>query len=243
MNRHWEQEYKSYPRYKSKKSGGNLMVSTGLDLLEIGLRGMSAALDSITEMSGSLSPKKKHPHKDYNCCECMDIDPWRDCYSCGPLMSTTDLKLEARPGERRHLSILIENNREVSSNFSISMQRLMDVCGQTLESQELITFTPSSGTLAPCECLRIDIWINMQPPFSSGQAYYGEIAINGSCCAKTVSLGIWIKPEHLVDHLVLCDHCRPKCGRFVEFSDCGYCGPSRQYYMCCHSETPMLMDN
>lgn len=201
-----------------------------MDLLEIGLRGLSDSMQVIDRLI--KQPAKKRRQKSH--CHCTCMDPMMDCYPCGPHRSDTDLRLEARLGERRLLSILFENNRKVSSQVTMNLAVLMDACGNVLEGNELIALQPRTFTLQPGECRRVRLGVNLVPPFEEGQVYYAEIRVDGDCCAEAISLGIWVQPDHYADHHSLCDPCRPRIGRFVEFHncDCGCCSEGKAYYIC-----------
>lgn len=218
------------PKWKpSRKDSSEI----GRDLLmDAGLLGLETILGSIDNMisTSSGSSRKRCLH------ECMD--PMMDCYPCGPLKSDTDLKLEARLGERRILAILVENNSKIEQNLTLKVSKIMDACGNLLEHGRNIIFVPEKLSLNAGECRRVQIAINIQPPFEDSSVYLAEITIDGSCTKEVITLAIWVQPDHYVDHLVLTDDCRPGKGRFYEFRncDCGCCAEAKTYYMCCEED-------
>ena len=210
------------------KTSGKDSSGMGKDLFDAGLLGLEALIGSIDSMistsSGSVGRRCLH--------ECMD--PMMDCNPCGPLESDTDLKLEARLGERRVLSILVENNSKINQSLNLKVSKTMDACGNLLEHGRNIRFVPEEMTINAGECSRVQIAINMQPPFQDGSIYLVEIKVLGSCVEELLTLALWVQPDNYVDHLLFTDDCRKGNGRFYEFRncECGCCAEGKTYYIC-----------
>lgn len=224
-----------------------MMLTAAGDMMQLGLRSFQETIDRFNDWMNQIAqaaqampgPAKSRGHRrcdcNCDCCTCMEADPWLECLPCGPKTSNTDVTLEARTGEVRKISLLLENNTSRDCTFALRVNTLMDGCGETLEGANLITFPTPTGVLAPCQCRKVDVLISLQPPFQGGQVYYADICIDhAECNRECVTVGIWVKPDSLVDHLMLCDHCRPRTGRYVEFvpCDCGCCSPGRRFYVC-----------
>lgn len=207
------------------------------DMLQLGLKNWTDMMGLMGNLATAAMKPGASKSKD---CGCHDAPGWLDCAPCGPKTATTDLKLDTRLGEHRRLTLLIENNRKVESSFTVKVTKLIDACGQELKVPDgtanvnLINFSPMEGVIQPDACQRVDVLVNLAPPFQGGQVYYAEIQLEGSCCAREVSLGIWVQPDNLADQLMLCDPCRPKKGKRVEFNrcNCGNCPDNRNYYIC-----------
>lgn len=225
MKSKWEMN----PKWKSSGKDSSEM---GKDLIDAGLLGLETIIGSIDNMisTSSGSSRKRCLH------ECMD--PMMDCYPCGPLQSDTDLKLEARLGERRLLSILVENNSKISQNVTVKVSKIIDACGNLLEPGRNILFVPQEISLSAGECQRVQIAIDVRPPFQESSIYLVEIKISGPCVEEIITLALWVQPDNYVDHLVLTDDCRPGKGRFYEFRNCacGCCAEGKTYYLCCEDE-------
>ena len=225
MKSTWEMD----PKWKSARKDS---PGIGKDLFDAGLLGLETIIGSIDDMisTSSVSSRKKCLH------ECMD--PMMDCYPCGPLESDTDLKLEARLGERRILSILVENNSKTKQSLTVEVSKIMDACGNLLDQDGSILFAPDELSLNAGECRRVQIAVNVQPPFQDSSIYLAEIKILGSCVEEIITLALWVQPDNYVDHLVLTDDCRPGKGRFYEFRncECGCCAEGKIYYICCEEE-------
>ena len=168
-------------------------------------------------------------------CGCGGFDSHcMTCAPCGPATSSTDMTLETRLGERRRLTILIENNQKKESNFNISVAKIIDACGEEITNNELITFYPNEGNIPACKCQKVETLVDIGTNLQPGMVYYVEIKIDGQCCSNEISLGIWVDQETMIDGLVLCDPCKPRKGKFIEFSECtcGCCDNSTKYYLC-----------
>lgn len=208
------------------------MFDAASELVSIGLKSFSDSLNAINRISDIN--KKPGKTRTCHCCDCMDTHQWLDCLPCGQQISSTDLSLTARMGERRRLSIVLENNKSGSVAYAIQIENLMDACGNVISNDQLFQISPPKGVIATCACVRIDLFINLEAPLQAGQVYYADIKLSGDCGCNSVSLGIWVEPEGIADFLALCDHCRPRKGKFVEFHncDCGCCSEGRKYYLC-----------
>lgn len=224
MKRTWEVD----PKWADSKKGRR---DATRDFLEMGVQSLEDAFNTIDKIIGLSSNWNKSKEK----CRCDCMDPMIDCYPCGPLRSDTDIKLETRLGELRVLSILVENNRNVPQEVKLDVKTIFDACGNMLENKrEVIRFAPDSITIPACDCQRAMIVVHVRPPFDDGQVYYAEIMVSGDCFDEIVSLGIWVQPDHYIDHFVLTDPCRPKKGKFVEFRNCNCdcCSEGKLYYVC-----------
>lgn len=222
MSTSWEVDKRLSPKQKN--------TNPTTDLLEIGFKGITDTLNIVDKLMSNAF--QSNSSKSSCLCECMD--PRMDCYTCGPLKSDTDLKLEARLGERRVLFLLVENNKNVPQQVTVQTNLIMDACGNTPDAIENILISPTTFVIPACQCQRLRIAIDVATPFQDGMVYYVEIRLTGECIDELVTLGIWVQPDHYADHYVLVDPCRPKKGKFVEFHncDCGCCSEPKTYYVC-----------
>jgi len=230
MNSTWEIDNRSRRASKQKSD------SSPLDLVKLGLKGLDSTINIIDDLlnAASIGTSSQGCNCGGNCtCECMD--PMMECYSCGPLKSTTDLTLETRLGERRMLSFLVENNKEIPQTISVGVSLLMDSCGNTIDGgREIFSFSPSTFVIPECQCLRIRMAVNIHQPLQEGHVYYAEIRITGQCAEEKITLALYVQPDNYIDHFTLIDPCRPKKGKFVEFHncDCGCCSEGSTFYIC-----------
>ena len=225
-----------------KKPKSKCDHQSGIDeMLELGfllpLKFAQTGLDLLTE---SLQ-KFKRPSFDFsNDCDWCNSDCWEEsicscCYTSDP---ATDLSVEGRLGERRVRRFIIENNLSTASTPEITVTALIDSCGNKLDPKGIISFKPEKATIAANSCLEVIVLLNLVPLLEAGNTYFAEIQVKGSCRTEAITLSICMEPEGLIDHLVLCDDCRPQQGRFVEFESCGCstkncgCSKTRRYYLC-----------
>jgi hypothetical protein len=210
------------------------LVKIAGDLFQIGFKGLNDAMNLLKTVNFTPMPDAKGGNK-CGCAHCCP-DPWIDCLPCGPLTSTTDIKLEGRFGESRIASILLENNTQGECKFKVGFANFMDGCGQKIDPGNVIQASPMEGSIPPCSCKKIGLMVNLLPPFKPSQVYYGEIRLDTHCDSKVITFGIWIKPDTLVDYLALCNPCYPQKGKLIEVAacdcGCGCCIPARTLYAC-----------
>ena len=213
MNTAWEIDKNNARR----KTASNITT----DLLDIGFKGLSDTLNIVNNlMSSTLSAGSSR--KNCNCgCECESS--LMDCCNCGDLHANVDIEVTARPGERRIVSFLIENNKSSPQDILLEIPIIIDGCGERIQPRQNFLFNPQKFVIPPCHCQRVTLAIDLLPPFKECTAYYAEIRISGNCIDEKICLGIYIQPDNYVDHFTLTDSCRPKKGEFIEFESCGSC--------------------
>lgn len=192
---------------------------------------------------------KKHDH----CHHCHGCHDYHDCHDChhhthhkhhghhyphfDSMSPSADISLDTRIGERRIVSILIENNTSRPCEYDMTLKLLVDSCGRAIEPKRAIVFSPDKGKIPAYECQKVDAIIEIdQGIFEPNQCYYAEICIDADCKKGCTSMAIWTKHDSKIDSLILSDHCRPRVGKFVEISHgscgCGCCGSPRCLYIC-----------
>ncbi len=226
----------------SQRTGRKSTVNRTTDLLEIGFRGLSDTLNIVNELVSSTLKQGQGTNK-CNCgCGCHS-DPL-ECCNCGGLNASVDIELHARPGERRIVSFLIENNKSSPQEIVLDVPIVIDGCGERLEHSRNFILYPQKFVIPPCHCQRVKLSIDLVPPFKECTAYYAEIKLSGNCVDEKICLGIYVQPDDYVDHFILTDSCRPKKGEFIEFASCGHsdcqcgdcsgecCTTTKTYYLC-----------
>ncbi|MEK6153634.1 hypothetical protein WIW50_10260 [Flavobacteriaceae bacterium 3-367] len=213
MNTAWEIDHR-----KARKKSATTITT---DLLDIGFRGLSDTLNMVNDLVAS-GLKSGSKISNCNCgCECQGS--LMDCCTCGKLSASVDIDVQARLGERRMVSFLIENNRSSPQEVELQVPILIDGCGERLQPGQNFRFDPPKFVIPPCHCQRVKLAIDLIPPFKECTAYYAEIRMTGHCMDEKICLGIYVQPDNYVDHFTLTDSCRPKKGEFVEFASCGPC--------------------
>lgn len=217
-------------------------TSRTIDLLDIGFRGLTDTMNIVNELiDTNLFVKSKSSNCGCGCdCECGGSA--MDCCECGVLHAAVDIEIQARPGERRMVAFLIENNKSGPQDISLEVPVIIDACGNRLEAGKNFNFSPQKFVIPPCECQRVKLAIELTPPFEECTAYYAEVRFVGTCVDEKICVGIYIEADNYVDHFALTDHCRPKKGEFVEFTscetckcsdrNCGCCSKTKSYYIC-----------
>lgn len=230
------------PRIR-KKSTANITT----DLLDIGFKGLSDTLNVVNDL---IASSLRQGSKTNNCnCGCEGQASLMDCCTCGSLNASVDIEVHARPGERRIVAFLIENNKSVPQEITLEVPILIDACGERLEPSKNFVFQPRNFVIPACGCQRVKLAIDLVQPFKECTAYYAEIRLSGHCMDERICLGIYVQPDNYVDHFTLTDACRPKKGKFMEFASCGpsdcgcgdcscECGTrTNTYYLCAKGDS------
>jgi len=123
--------------------------------------------------------------------------------------------VEARLGETRVVTFLVENNRPHETKITFRARSWLDAFGRELPGDE-IKFEPEDATLPPGEAVGVQAVINVSEPLEAGMAYFTEFILEG-CQTKPISVGLWIQDSGWYDHYAVCDPCRHRRARFVEF--------------------------
>lgn len=172
-------------------------------------------------------------------CGCHEPAP---CRHAGRLQATTDIKLETQLGERRIISLLVENNRPRESTVTFRAGPWLNAHGQATAIP--VEFTPASATLKPGETVGVRAAITLAEPLEADMAYYSEIIIEG-CSVRPITICVLVQSRNCGARYVLCDECRPARGRFVEYccdcgcesacgcGDCHPCDPHRHWFDPC----------
>ena len=216
---------------KDRNSRNKSVTDRTIDLLDIGFRGFKDTMNIVNELvDTNLFTNKKSS----NCgCGCECESSAMDCCECGVLHAAVDIEIQARPGERRMVAFLIENNKSVPQDILLEVPIIIDACGNRLEGEKNFKFSPQKFVIPPCECQRVKLAIDLTAPFKECTSYYAEIRFVGNCIDQKICLGIYIEADNYVDHFTLTDHCRPKKGKFVEFTSCDICGCDNRTCGCC----------
>ncbi len=227
----------------SRKSTANMTT----DLLDIGFRSLTDTLNIVNDLVSSTLGQGQKANTCHCGCGCQS-DPM-DCCSCGGLNASVDIEVHARPGERRIVSFLIENNKSSPQEIVLDVPIVIDGCGERLEPSRNFIFHPQKFVIPACQCQRVKLTLDLIPPFKECTAYYAEIRLTGNCLGEKICLGIYVQPDDYVDHFTLTDSCRPKKGEFIKFASCGpsdcecddssceCCTRTKTYYLCGHTGT------
>ena len=193
----------------------NDLIDTGLELQEKALR---LGLDFL---GNTFSAKG-------NCCDFCDSH----C-QCGRWDSNAEIKVQTRLGETRKISFLVENNRSTPVNVQMTTGPLIDSDGQDLQLN-WVSFNPQKFALQSCECQGVEATLVIKPPLQDDRAYYTEFGLEG-CPTDPITVGVLVQAADLYDYYSLCDNCKPRKGRFIEYCEyecCGCCEKCSRYYMC-----------
>jgi hypothetical protein len=130
--------------------------------------------------------------------------------------ATTDIKLEARIGERRIVPFAIENNRPKAAQIALRVDpQWIDASGHTAAAAP-IAFSPGKTVvLGPGETTNVEAIIEVRAPLQEDRVYYARILLDG-CAAEPISLGLLVLSDSL-RHRFVCDPCRMRRSPSVEF--------------------------
>jgi hypothetical protein len=145
--------------------------------------------------------------------ECCPDEP-RHCCGAGRFSTTTDIKLEARAGEQRVITLLVENNRPSEATVAFKPGPWLDAQGRAVAIP--VEFSPASVTLKAGEAVSIKALVKVMAPAEAGMTYFTEFIMEG-CSYRPITVGLRVQAEGCHDVFVQCDECRPARGRFVEY--------------------------
>jgi hypothetical protein len=204
---------------------GLSLISDTLEMMKIATRPLQFGLQSFGSCGDSCGVPSK-------------------CHSgFAKLRGTTDIKLEAELDERRIIKFLVENNRSREETITFKARSWIDAYGREFDATQTVNFSPASGTLKPGESVGVQAVIEISKKFfEPGMAYFTEFVLEG-CPAKPISVGLLVYPQDRYVHYAVCEPCRRRHGRFVEFcgtgcgcgsSSCGCgCDPHHHWYDTC----------
>jgi len=126
-----------------------------------------------------------------------------------------DIPLVTRLGERRIIPFLVENNRPRKVEITFRSGPWIDASGQELNNIP-VAFDPPKASLESGESVAVKATLNINAPLAAGMTYFTEFILEG-CPARPISVGVWVKHEGAYAHYAVCDPCRRRKGRFLEF--------------------------